>query len=139
MNELISIDELKELEKQLSGQDFWNLTVRSCINPQIVLCKDVNDPTQDQLLANSYDDISKKNQARLKLIVSANNFLPKLINTAKKYFNIQTLKNVKNQRCEDCNNELSYCGEMGVDGPTLDCRECRSRTLLNCLFQERLD
>ncbi len=28
------------------------------------------------------------------------------------------------KRCEECHGELSYCGEMTVDGPALDCRYC---------------
>lgn len=29
------------------------------------------------------------------------------------------------QRCKDCGNELSACGEMTADGPRLDCRPCK--------------
>lgn len=30
-------------------------------------------------------------------------------------------------RCSECGGELSYCGEMGADGPTLDCKVCQLR------------
>jgi hypothetical protein len=32
------------------------------------------------------------------------------------------------ERCEDCSGELTYCGEMTSDGPSLDCPLCRSRS-----------
>ena len=28
------------------------------------------------------------------------------------------------KRCQDCNGELSCCGEMTSDGPAMDCRAC---------------
>jgi len=31
------------------------------------------------------------------------------------------------RRCSECSGELSYCGEMGIDGPTIDCKDCLLR------------
>lgn len=36
-------------------------------------------------------------------------------------------------RCEECNSELSYCGEMGSDGPSLDCEVCQLHTIVYLL------
>jgi hypothetical protein len=35
------------------------------------------------------------------------------------------MKNNNNIRCEECNSELSYCGGMTADGPSLDCKLCQ--------------
>jgi hypothetical protein len=35
------------------------------------------------------------------------------------------------KRCEECGGELSYCGDMDVDGPRLDCLECRLKARLD--------
>lgn len=40
---------------------------------------------------------------------------------------------VCNKRCETCNSELSYCGEMTVDGPSLDCEVCQLRDIIKDL------
>lgn len=36
----------------------------------------------------------------------------------------------KTKRCPECQGELSYCGEMTSDGPSLDCRACSLATRL---------
>lgn len=41
------------------------------------------------------------------------------------------------KRCDDCQAELTYCGDMTADGPSLDCPQCQLRyhiiTLRNML------
>lgn len=38
--------------------------------------------------------------------------------------------------CYDCGHDLSYCGEMTLDGPSLDCLVCRLRDKINTLLQK---
>jgi hypothetical protein len=42
-----------------------------------------------------------------------------------------------NWRCEICNAELSYCGVEDMDGPTLDCQECRLRERIAELEEDK--
>lgn len=39
-------------------------------------------------------------------------------------------------RCSKCNGELSYCGEMTPDGPSLDCRVCQLESDVSMLRSE---
>ena len=39
-------------------------------------------------------------------------------------------------RCSECNGELSYCGDMTSDGPSLDCRVCQLESDLSMLRSE---
>ena len=42
----------------------------------------------------------------------------------------------KPDRCSECNGELSYCGDMTSDGPSLDCRVCQLESDLSMLRSE---
>lgn len=37
------------------------------------------------------------------------------------------VERLRGKRCPECNAELSYCGPMSEDGPTLDCKVCQFR------------
>lgn len=41
------------------------------------------------------------------------------------------------RRCSECGGELTYCGDMDFDGPTLDCKVCRLRELVRSLRAEQ--
>lgn len=51
------------------------------------------------------------------------------------WINGNAIKNTPSQdRCEDCNSELSPCGAMGVDGiPSTDCKPCQLRDKISTL------
>ncbi len=40
------------------------------------------------------------------------------------------------KRCEECNAELTYCGEMTSDGPSLDCPVCQLSSELTAMRAE---
>lgn len=40
------------------------------------------------------------------------------------------------ERCSECHGELTYCGEMTADGPSLDCKVCQLRARVRELEAE---